>query len=133
MAMLAQQRGQSTIEFMLMMVIILFMLLAFVNLSFFASDLLLARFASFQAARGYLCRDSGWADNAAHVRQMMITAEGDMAASGLGDGAGIKVDLRETVDLGLLFSGKTSVERQAKLGKEPDLWGDNQCESSPQF
>jgi hypothetical protein len=135
-AVVGDRRGQTTIEFMLMMVVLLLLALVFVNLSFFGSDLLLARYGAFQMARGYLCRDTAWSENGTYVYQMMITAPAGtgVAASDLGDGVRMKMTLREMLGLGLLFgdSGKTSVEREVRLGKEPALSGDNQCESSPQ-
>jgi len=121
------QRGQVAVEFMLMMILLLTVFLTIVSMSIFCSDLLVLRYASFVAARGYLSR-ADWQKGGEMASNLIITKSGkaDLTARG-DDGVKMTVKLKELFPVFTLFgsSMETEVSRETFLGKEPDFKGDN--------
>lgn len=111
-----------------MMVVSLLVALMVIEVAFLSSDLLITRYASFIGARGYLARDSMWADGANQVGGMVVENTGNMDPEPLGDGVRFTVEIKEFFPLRTLFgdSQTTSLVRETYLGPpEPSLSGDN--------
>lgn len=124
------QRGQATVEFMVMMIIILFVMMAFVSICFLGSDMLTVRYASYVGARGYLVREPLWQDGARQIGKLVVQNTGNMQGRPACGDQGIKwaVQVKEFFPLPILWgeNGKSWLERETCLkAREPRESGDN--------
>ncbi len=123
----AAREGQATVEFMLMMALLLLTVLATISLAFLCADLLLTRYASFVAARSYLAQ-ADWRAAGREAAKLVINRAGQAEVEERsGQGVNLKVEIREFFPLRTMFGGaeRTTLERETLLGREPDFSGDN--------
>lgn len=124
------RRGQGSVEFMVMMIIILFVMMAFVSISFLGSDMLTVRYASYVGARGYLVREPLWQDGAKQIGKLVVQNTGNMRGRPACGDQGISwaVQVKEFIPLPILWGdeGKSWLERETCLkAREPRESGDN--------
>ena len=121
------QKGQAAVEFMLMMVTLMLVVLSIISVIFLCSDLLLARYASFVAARGYLAR-AEWQEGGKEAAKLVLNNTGNVEVEEKsGEGVNLKVEIKEFFPIKTLFGGsdRTTLERETLLGREPEFSGDN--------
>lgn len=123
-----RQSGQTTVEFMLMMVVTLLVVLVVMSVAFLGSELLLVRYASYLGARAYLAH----ADHDKAVREVAdwVPSRTGQVRVEVVEGQGVKamVEVRESFPIRTLFgdSDRAWLARETFLGREPDFSGDNQ-------
>lgn len=123
-------------EFMVMMVIILFALMAFVSICFLGSDMLTVRLASYVGARGYLAREPLWKDGAKQIGKLVVQNTGDMRGQPACGGQGINwaVRVKEFFPVPVLWgdAGEAWLQRDTCLKeREPRESGDNHAYWNP--
>jgi hypothetical protein len=125
---LGRREGQTTVEFMLMMVVTLLVVMVVMSLAFLGSELLLVRYASYLGARAYLAH----ADHDKAVREVAgwVPSRTGQVRVEVVEGQGVKamVEVREAFPIHTLFgdSDRAWLARETLLGREPDFHGDNQ-------
>lgn len=126
-ALLADQRGQVAVEFMLMMVVTLLVVLVIFSISWLGSELLLTRYASYLGARAYLSHGDHQA--AAEKAASWVPGATGQVRVQVSQNQGVKlsVEVREAFPIKTLFgdSDRTWLERETFLGREPEFRGDN--------
>ncbi len=125
------QAGQSTVEFMLMIVVIMLVSLAVMTIAFLGSQVLTMRYLAYAGARGNLAYSGGfgdgWRQGVEQLSDLMILKVGQPQVAGTGDGASVSLRVRELFP-GLRFYGGGSefeLSTKAELGREPVAGGDN--------
>ncbi len=122
------RRGTAVVEFMLSMVIILLVTLVIMEIAMLGSDLMITRYASFAAARGYLSHADyergGWEAASSMVINNLGWVEVEEVD---GQGVKLRVLVEEYFPIRTLFgeNGYTWLERETFLGREPEFSGDN--------
>ncbi len=122
------RRGQVVVEFMLSLVITLLVVLAIIEVCALCSDLMITRYASFVAARGYLAHADYRRGGTEAARSMVINNTGQVLVQEVGDlGVKLSVEVVEYFPINTLFKGtdRTWLTRETFLGREPEFWGDN--------
>ena len=122
-----EKKGQAAVEFMLMMVTLMLVVLSIISVIFLCSDLLLTRYASFVAARGYLAR-ADWEEGGKEAAKLVLNNTGNIEVEEKsGEGVILKVEIKEFFPIKTLFGGsdRTTLERETLLGQEPEFSGDN--------
>lgn len=132
----ADQRGQSAVEFMLVMPLLIMVLLVVFSMFFLTMDLLLVRYGAFVGARGVQSGDRLWAEGAEGVGNMAYNVDrwyggGPVAASLAcgGDGASLRVGVAAFFAHDPVFGGLLTKDltRECCLGRPPlSEGGDNQ-------
>lgn len=123
--------GQSTVEFMLMIVVIMVVMFSFMTFTFLGSQAFLTRYASFAGARGYLAYSNGfgdgWKDAAEFASWLIPNRAGSADIEAVDGGVRIRVKVRELFpSMGIYGSGGVmELEATTRLGEEPTMGGDN--------
>lgn len=121
-------RGQVVVEFMLSLVITLLVVLVIIEVCALCSDLMLTRYASFTAARGYLAHADYKRGGSEAARSMVINNTGRVQVQEVDDlGVKLSVEVVEYFPIHTLFgdSDRTWLTRETFLGREPEFSGDN--------
>ena len=125
---LKRQRGQVTVEFMLMMVVTLLVVMVVLSVAWLGSELLLTRYASYLGARAYLAHADH--DKAAREAASWVPGATGQVRVEVSEGEGVKVSVqvREAFPIRTLFAegDRTWLARETYLGREPRFSGDNQ-------
>jgi len=127
------RRGTAVVEFMLSMMIILLVTLVIMEIAMLGSDLMITRYASFAAARGYLSHADYWRGGWEAASSMVINNLGWVEVEEVdGQGVKLRVLVEEYFPIRTLFgeNGYTWLERETFLGREPDFSGDNKPDYS---
>lgn len=125
------ESGQSTVEFMLMIVVILFVMFTFLSFTFLGTQAFLTRYTSFAGARGYLAYSNGfgddWQDAARWASRLIPNRAGTVRIDTVDDGVRVRIKVRELFpSMGLYGRGGVmELEATTRLGEEPEMRGDN--------
>lgn len=125
-------RGQSTVEFILMMFVFTVVMAAFMSTTFFAAQGLLTRYVAYMGARGYMAYSNTpygdkWKEGVRTIERIVPNRLGPAIASQSGDGVVVNIRVRELFPALRIIgeTGTAEVNPKASLGTEPRLSGDN--------
>lgn len=126
-----RQKGQSTVEFALMIIMIMLVIMSFMSLSFLGAQGIMTKFASYTGARGYLAYSSGFGDNWQDgVRQnagLIFFSRSEPSIEQKGEGVKVSIQVQELFPVLGVFSqnGLVELESTTELGQETEMSGDN--------
>lgn len=125
-------RGQSTVEFLSMMVLFIVTVISFFSATFLASQALLAKYVSYAAARGAMAYSNTrfgdrWTAGVREIERIVPNRRGPSAVARSGEGVQVTMTIEELIPgLNLAGDGGTVTARlRTELGTEPAPSGDN--------